>query len=166
MSKRKKKSLVMGLVLLLLLWQGHAFAADNQGTRKTLHDVQPIRVVVEPLKWAVENAGLKALQLRNDTELKLRLAGINVVAPNVPGKPSLYVNARVIKFGQRDRYVFNIRVELVQSVSLERSPQVKVDAATWSTSVTGTSHKLSTVRDQLAELVDVFINAYLSANPG
>jgi len=166
MSRGQKRSILIGLVLLLWLWQGHAFPNDSQGTRKTLHDVEPIKVVVDPLKWSIENAGLKTLQLRNDTELKLRLAGIKVVSPNDPGKPSLHVNARVIKFGQRDRYVFNIRVELVQTVSLERSPQVKIDAATWSTSVTGTSHKLSTVRDQLGELVDVFINAYLSANPG
>ena len=165
MSRGQRRSILIGLVLLLWLWQGHAFPADNQGTRKTLDGAEPIKVVVEPLKWAIENAGLKTLQLRTDTELKLRLAGINVVSPNNPGKPSLYVNARVIKFGQRDRYVFSIAVEFVQTVSLERSPQVKIDATTWSTSVTGTSHKLSTVRDQLGELVDLFINAYLSVNP-
>jgi hypothetical protein len=165
MSRGQKRGTLIGLVLLLWLWQGHAFPADNQATRKTLHDVQPIKVVVEPLKWSIENAGLKTRQLRNDTELKLRLAGIRVVSPNDPGKPSLRVNARVIKFGQRDRYIFNIAVEFVQTVSLGRRPQIKTDAVTWSTAVTGTSRKLSTVRDQVGELVDVFINAYLSVNP-
>ena len=165
MSRGKKRCILIGLVLFFGLWQGHALPADNPGTRKTLHGAEQIKVVVEPLKWAIENAGLKTAQLRTDTELKLRLAGIRVVSPNDPGKPSLHVNVRVIKFGQRDRYVFNIAVEFIQTVSLERNPRVKIDATTWSTAVTGTSHKLSTVRDQVGELVDVFINAYLSVNP-
>jgi hypothetical protein len=157
------------LTLALIRPDGFAFAPDNGSTRQTLRSLDGVRVVVAPLKWVVEKNGLTLDQLQKDTELKLRLAGIKVVSSEesavTPGKPLLYVNAKVLKYGSLDRYIFNIKLELSQDVSLVRSPGVETSATTWSTSVTGTSHELSTIRDQLKELVDTFINAYLSVNP-
>jgi hypothetical protein len=75
------------------------------------------------------------------------------------------VNANVLKHKALNRYIFNIMIELSQDVSLNRTPKVKATAATWSVSVTGFTADASTVRDQLKELVDAFVNAYLSVNP-
>ncbi len=168
MSKARTCVVLMTLALASLQFQSSVFAFDNQLSRETLRGLQGVRVMVAPQKWAIEQKGLTADQLQQDTELKLRLAGINVPSaesPEIPGKPLLYVNAKILKYGSLDRYIFNIKLELNQGVSLIRMPSVKASATTWSVAATGTSHKLSIVREQLQELVDIFINAYLSVNP-
>lgn len=169
MRKGKLWIVLIPLTLTLLQLDCFAFAADNQLTRETLRGLEGVRVALEPLKWIIEQRGLTTAQLQNDTELKLRLAGIKVTpseeSPVIPGKPLLYVNAKVIKQGSKERYILHVRVELSQGVALVRAPKVRSSAATWSVSVTGISPKLSPVRDQVKELVDLFINAYLSVNP-
>ena len=167
-----RKSLLvvfLSLILALSQWGRLAHGVNNEMTRETLRGLAGVKVVVEPMKWAIENAGLTTDQLRNDTELKLRLAGIQVFGPEEPstvaGNPFLYVNAKILRYGSRDRYFFHIRVELSQGVSLIRASEVKTFATTWSVYVAGTSHKLVTVREQLGELLELFINAYLSVNP-
>lgn len=169
MSKRKLWVVLIPLVLASFVLDCSVFALDNEFTRRTLRGLQGVKVVVEPLKWLIEQDGLTTKQLRKDTELKLRLAGIEVVSSEessaMPGNPSLYVNSNVLKHKALNRYIFNILVELSQDVSLDRAPKIRTSAATWSVSVTGFSPDVGTVRDQLKELVDTFINAYLSANP-
>jgi hypothetical protein len=58
---------------------------------------------------------------------------------------------------------------LKQDVSLTRAPNAHVDGATtWeSTSYIGTvgAEKLSSIRGNVKDQVDQFINAYLAANP-
>jgi len=169
MSERKLWVVLIPSILAFFLLDCSVFALDNKVTRETLRGLQGVKVVVEPLKWLIEQDGLTTKQLRKDTELKLRLAGIRAVSseesPALPGNPSLYVNANVLKHKALNRYIFNIMVELSQDVSLNRTPKVKATAATWSVSVTGFTADVSTVRDQLKELVDAFVNAYLSVNP-
>ncbi len=167
MSKAKTWVVLLTLSLTSLQLQ-NVFAFDNQVSRETLRGLQGVRVMAAPLKWAVEQKGLTADQLQQDIELKLRLAGIVVPSeesPELPGRPLLYLNATILRYGALDRYIFNIKLELNQEVALVQRPSVKTSATTWSVALTGTSHKLSTVRDQVRELVDTFINAYLSVNP-
>ena len=167
----RKSLLIMSLSLTLALsqWGRLAHALNNEVTRETLRGLAGVKVVVEPMKWVIEEAGLTTDQVRNDTELKLRLAGIKVFGPEEPsmvaGNPILYVNAKVLRYRSRDRFFFHIRAELLQGVSLIRASGVKSSATTWSVYVAGTSHKLATVREQLGELLELFINAYLSVNP-
>jgi len=169
MDKGKVAILSVLMTFILFQWAGSLLAVNSESTRETLRGLSGVEVRVEPLKWIIEQKGLTTAQLRNDTELRLRLAGIRVMSSeeslDAPGKPVLYVNPRVIKQGSKDKYIFNIRVELTQRVALARVPEVKTTVPTWSLSVTGISPELSTVREQVKELLDVFINAYLSVNP-
>jgi len=166
MSKAKTWVVLLTLSLASLQLQS-VFAFDNQVSRETLRGLQGVRVMAAPLKWVVEQKGLTTDQLQQDTELKLRLAGIKVPSeesPELPGRPLLYLNATILRYGSLERYIFNIKLELNQEVALVRKPSAKASATTWSVALTGTSHKLSTVRDQVKELVDTFVNAYLSVN--
>ncbi len=93
---------------------------DDESARKTLAGLTRIYVVVEHIPDEAQRDGLDTTQIRTDVELKLRQAGITVLA------------------------------------------------GTWS--ATGTiatvgSHKLASLRDNVRDLTDQFINAYLAANP-
>jgi membrane-bound lytic murein transglycosylase D len=63
---------------------------------RSLRGIQALRVVVEDLSSAVEQAGLHRTDIQTDVELKLRLAGIKVLPEDAqPLSPYLYVNANV-----------------------------------------------------------------------
>jgi len=83
------------------------------------------------------------------------------------GCPYLYVNVQVFKNPARF-YAYSAKVELRQRVTLVHNPAVSILAGTWSaTGTIGTvgSHKLASLRDNVRDLTDQFINAYLAANP-
>jgi hypothetical protein len=58
-------------------------------------------------------------------------------------------------------------VKLLQKVRLSRDSSIETDASTWSRegSVSGPTLRDSRVRQQLADLVDRFIQDYLTVNP-
>jgi hypothetical protein len=58
-------------------------------------------------------------------------------------------------------------VELFQKVRLSRDPSIETDAVTWTRegSVGGPGMRESRIRQQIAGLVDVFVQDYLSVNP-
>jgi membrane-bound lytic murein transglycosylase D len=63
---------------------------------RSLRGIHALRVVVEDLSSAVEQAGLHRTDIQTDVELKLRLAGIKVLPEDAqPLSPYLYVNANV-----------------------------------------------------------------------
>lgn len=70
---------------------------------------------------------------------------------------------QIIKFDSKKRYVYAIRFNLRQMVSLQRDQMVKISAITWQTESLG-FRRLIRIRDDAMNLVDVFIEAYLSEN--
>jgi hypothetical protein len=147
-----------------------AFAQDDADTRPTLHGFSGVYVVVEPLSPQIEKQGLTADQLQKDSEAKIRAAGIKVLSKEeflrTPGRPYLYVNASIsILRTQITRYIFYIRLEFNQEVSLVKSPETIVPAATWSTGGWGIDFSLENIRDICKKQVEKFIDAYLAVNP-
>jgi hypothetical protein len=63
--------------------------------------------------------------------------------------------------------VDGIRADLSQEVILERNPNIQISAITWSRGKIGTvgEANLSQIRTSLKDLIDGFINDYLSVNP-
>jgi hypothetical protein len=107
-------------------------------------------------------------QLKTNIELKLRMAGIRLFSEKelatIPGFPNFIMEVVVlpIPFG----FVYSIQCFLQQFTYLGRQPSITQMAITWrGPSLTGTSDHIGTVRDQLKNLMDMFINDYLSANP-
>ena len=132
-----------------------------------------VYVLVEHVADEAQRDGLDTLQVRTDVEVKLRQAGIRVLSKeewlSTAGLPYLYVDISTTK-NPLGVYAFSVRVELNQSVTLVRpaSQQRLLLAATWSTpGAIGTvgSKKLTALRDEVRDLTDQFINAYLAANP-
>ena len=137
---------------------------------ESLQGIRGLAVVIEPLSSEIARAGLTFTDIRTDVELKLRLAGIKVLtieeSVNEPGSPWLYVNANV---GLSNNFVFySIFVELKQSARLTRDASIMShNATTWHTATTGFggNSRVREIRNVIKDLVDEFINAYLSVNP-
>lgn len=141
--------------------------------RAPLKGLKGVGVTVEDLPAEVEEIGLTRTKLETDVELRLRKAGIRVLDETErlppPGSPYLYVNVNVHRIGKETGYwPFSIYVALSERVRLERNPEIVVDAATWSTGciAAGPTDSLPRgVRDYVGDMVDIFCNDYLAANP-
>src|SRR2546426_5377535 len=143
---------------------------DDEYTRKTLAGLT-MYVLVEHIPDEAERDGLDTTQIRTDVELKLRQAGITVLTQqewlSTAAAPYLYVNVQAIK-NRANVYAFSANVELRQRVTLVRNPAMSILATTWSaTGFIGMvgSQKLGSVRNDVRDLTDRFINADLAANP-
>jgi len=165
----KEFSLIMALVLGVSLFVGMATTIRAGDTETPLlRDLNELFVEVEPLDFRVEREGLTTEHLKTDAVNKLNMAGIKVQSEQesmtTPGSPRLHVVVKVLGSATGD-YAAHIRVELREAVRLLRNPGMEVFTSTWTTGKFGVTHSLSDVRQQEQELIDKFINEYLTANP-
>jgi hypothetical protein len=152
------------MTFLLLGLPVPARPGDQPTDRATLKGLTTIMVVVERLTPEAERDGLTKEQLRTDVEVRLRKAGITVTSS--VEEAYLYLNVFTVK-GSSELYAYHIRLEFNQEVILKRNRNVSLPAPTWSLDLGGTvgAKKLHEVRDDVADMVDKFINAYLEQNP-
>jgi hypothetical protein len=147
---------------------GMAWLFDDETSRKSLKGVKGVQVVVESIKPEIEKDGLTTTQVQTDVELKLRLAGLNVLPYKeileTPGSPTLYVYPHVLK-SSYNFYIYNIELALFQNVYLERDNKFSTTSPTWSVGYLGITSELDYIRSKIKDQVDGFINAYLSVNP-
>ena len=132
-------------------------------------------MTVSGITQEAERAGLYRATLQTDVELRLRKAGIRVLTGeqwlNEPGQPTLAVIVELYKLphGRVAGYAKSLRVVLQQTVLLSRNPSTILrNAVTWkSFDMVGTSNRgglKNNIRDNVAELVDQFINNFLAEN--
>jgi hypothetical protein len=127
---------------------------------KSLVGLTAVEVLVEDLPMGAAKLGLTKEALQTDIELKLRLAGMRIIAPI--GAEVLYVAVNVASDGR----AANIAIELDQSARLDRDPTIWVpSASTWSKDIIVTNPTAQGIRNQIKDQVDVFLNAWLSVNP-
>ena len=139
------------------------FCAGEPWRSEILKGIKSFTIVVESLKPEIERDGLTKMKIIIDVELKLGLAGINI--DDDPLSAILSVNARILKTERRG-YVFNICISVDQSVYLHRNNKMMpIIASTWDTESLGITRDLNDIRNTIKELMDKFINDYLSANP-
>lgn len=144
-----------------------AHADDNEASRRSLRGLNGIEVFVGTLPSEVEQNGLTKSAIQTDVELKLRQAGIPVLDPKV-GSPWLDVNVNVLSDSNSAIWTWTIRVELHQDAILTRDSSIFAkDAVTWGLGMFGQIGKqnLRSLRDNIKDKVDQFINAYLAVNP-
>jgi len=186
--------MVICLALLILNSPVFSFN-DTKEARETLRDVTSVYVVMAGITPELERNGMSARQLKTDVKSKLRKAGINVIttrgeresAESFPARLYVRINALksdMLKSGfDIDYYALNISVELIQRClpltheSLSRVSGENIDpsyisshsalACTWSTNniYLAGEERIIAIRDCVQELVDHFIDAYLSVNP-
>lgn len=163
-------------IVLLLALSSLGFAQDTRDT-DGLRGLAGVAVRVTELPQEVERDGLLKAQLQTDVELRLRKAGIRVLTEDQwfiePGQPTLRVGVYLYKVSDPktiNAYTKSVEVVLRQNVVLSRKPSTIVRGAiTWESTLTvGVSNSTvlqKDIRDQVADRIDEFINAFLAANP-
>jgi hypothetical protein len=130
-----------------------------------------VEVSVEYVSPEVERLGLTRQQLQADVELQLRQAGIRVLTQKerftTPGQPSLYVVAQGFLLPGNLFATSFSSVSLFQQATLDiNASSARVIPWTFMTLNHPLDFNLSqAIRKNTRDLVDKFINAYLSANP-
>jgi hypothetical protein len=126
---------------------------------QTLAGLTAVQVLVEGLPPGAAKLGLTKEVVQTDVELKLRLAGMRVLTASFE---ALYVNVNATTDGR----AASISVEVLQGARLARDPNIMTSAAvTWHVSQIEENPTGQSIRDVIKDLVDSFLNAWLSVNP-
>jgi hypothetical protein len=168
--KKARCWVILSIVLALMGLDSLAFGQhDSKSSRQTLRGIREIFVLIEPLKPEIDRDGVLTDQLQTETEYKLRLAGIKVCSLQqrtpLTSYIYIYVNTNIVKV--KDKYIcaYSAHLELIQPIALLRDPSISTNAATWLYGMAGAISELKDLRTATNDLVDRFINAYLSVNP-
>ena len=184
--------LLISAVLIVALVTEPGLADDKARDRKTLQGIQSLIVIVPPVEaeWQteLEKVGLSESRLQADIEAQLENAGIRVVAEEASKRSEfegiLYVRLRfndpepakktfksidgkeekIEVVDVKKKYIYAIRLNLRQLISLKRDPSTDAFSITWQAESVG-MRRLPMIKDDIKRLVDVFIEAYSSENP-
>jgi len=137
---------------------------DGAIQRSSLRGLKTVQVIVE---CAATDAAdeLPTSTLQTEVELRLRLAGLEVKA----GRDShLHICVQPLQLQTSDHSVYSVKVELNQAASLTRDSTIFLPMRTWHTELIGfvETRKLNeAIQDAVSDLMDQFVNAFLSVNP-
>ena len=186
-------SSIIIIMALITITQTDVCRADNKARdRKTLQGIQSVVVKVHTVEaeWQAELAkvGLSESALESSIEQQLQKAGIQVLDEEASIQSSFegILNVRlkfsdpepakkqfptddksgdiIEKVDVKKRYIYAIRLNLRQLVSLKRNPSAEAFSITWQAESVG-MRRLALIKDDIKSLVDVFIEAYISENP-
>jgi hypothetical protein len=110
-------------------------------------------------------------QIQNDVELLLRKSGIKVLDEewlDTPGWPSLRIGVRASINKESKVCALAVNVSLIEWVQLTRNPEIVTSATTWNgdrVTLVSLLKLKSHRRAKVKELVEIFIEDYLAANP-
>ena len=164
------------VVWLFTMWVfmafvSQAFALNTEANRSSLKGLVGVKVLVEDVAADVEKSGLTKSKLQTEVETHLKKAGITVLTQEevvkTPGEPYLYININAAGGKTHNTlYSYSIDIALIQNIFLERDPKANTYAITWSTGGVGLTEKqsLNQLDESLLNIVDIFIEAYQSAN--
>jgi len=125
----KRKQLVIAFGMLWGMAAVLTRANDSLENRATLKGLHEIRVTAFLEKSPDRQLDLTLDQIRTDTELRLRRAGVPVVdilsLPNSFPDPfmSLWVTVRLLQVPHEPLYVFTVSVAVEQGIYLARTMQ-------------------------------------------
>lgn len=167
---------VVPAVLGLAMWAAVQAADEAASTLQegdTLRGLSGVFLVLEEVTREVEPLGLAYEGLKTDTEQQLLRNGIQVFAEDelcrVPGTPCLRVTVgcKPGSEGKDPLVSYTILVQFSQDVALTRDPNLVCSAVTWKKTVVGGVQRsgIGKVRDRVQDLVGMFVQDFLTANP-
>ena len=122
----------------------------------TLKGISEVQVAIGDLSDSAQALGLEEENIQTDIELQLRRGGLRV--SSTPVGAFIYVSVSVV--GKASA----IRVELNQSARLLLSGEVWT-VTTWSKDYLEANSTAESVRSHFKDIVDAFLNDWLSVNP-
>lgn len=134
-----------------------------------LAQIEQLYAVVVPPDSEPNKDGLVWEELEAKIAHKLKEAGIKHVKTASLPRPELKVDIDMLKLVDSQKYIFHIQTSLARLVTLpaRRNPHLQVDV--WKTKplmqMVSVKNMPAKVTDVVIEQVEVFIQAYLTANP-
>jgi len=173
MDKVKRTSFLASVIFFFCLISSNGLAQSDSDAVASLKGLKGVFVLVEELGSYLENDGLNRDQIKTDVELKLRMAGIKVLTQaecfKLPGTPYLYIN--IASVGAKEpfphTFAYNAEVSLYQQGRFFYISR-PIPAATWNKekiAMVGRFNVQNAIRTTVKDLMDGFINDYLSVNP-
>ena len=132
-----------------------------------LRGISSVWVLIESLGPEEANIGLADDAVRTDVELRLKGAGLRVISPKeakkiaVTDNTFLYVNVAVTSGG----WAATVLTQFAQAAYVLRNSLPIGTAFTWTDVSTLSSPSLGSVRSEIKDLVDKFLNEWLKQDP-
>ena len=166
------KTVLILFVFIFAVPISPAHGQNSAETRTTLANLPGVAIHVARLAVEIESLGITSGVLGVEVERRLKAAGLTVLHPEVqqpvPGDPTLYLDVTAVIEDPPDQISYAIRLELTQTVRLERDPSFQVfHVVTWSVggvSVHAKSWRRAIIEDVVG-YTDEFVTAYFAANP-
>jgi len=163
------------LILVFLLVSSSAASAQFTPSKENLRGLTGVRLVVmfhgrtrEEALDEVKRPGVLKM-LEDDTAAKLEKAGIPFARGLFADKITKDYARLIVRVGLNvpNGFVYPLEPEvtLLQSVRLARDPSIEFDAVSWSLGGVGNTDEMPMMRRLIADLIDRFIEDYLSVNP-
>ena len=156
--------------LLFIIFSTSTFAQTfTHDQRQTLRDLSRVLLVVEFAQASVEIDGLNRTELEIEIATRLRAGGVRLMNETTwsrtPGVPYLYVLINTVK-SDLGFYSYNAEVKLNQEVIMVRNRELSNMSTTWETTSLGFIgvNRIGSLRQEILELVDIFIEDYKSVN--
>ena len=171
MKINKDRILTAALAMLVLTGASGSSLAGLSPEQASLRGVESMTVHVSCSQIATE-IGLSEEDIRRNIQRQLENAGIKVRPPQMwetlPGRCRLRVAVKVYRPAHQDIFVYNLKLDFLQTVALERNPQTRIDAVTWELMwfAHGSESRLAqAIPQNLKVLTASFIRDYRQVNP-
>lgn len=167
----KDRFLTAALAMFFLAGASGISFAKLSPEQASLRGVESITVHISCSESAAE-IGFSEKGLLKAIQGQLEDAGIKVRPAHMwaalPGRCRLRVAVKVYKPANQDIFVYNLRVDFLQTVALQRSPGTQIDAVTWDLTwfAHGSESALAqAIPQNLEVLAASFVKDYRQANP-
>lgn len=163
-----RAAVLSALVLTIPSARAHGQADAPQA----LTGVRSIVILIEHTSPETITAGVDTAALRLNAETAARRLGLRVVPTGSRDSADgvLYINAFAATNDQRDWYAANVQLEVMQPVTLDRTPDARLFATTWQAPVRLSVVRAGELRAEVAQAVvsmlDELARAWSAANPG
>lgn len=171
MESYRKTNLKIVMVMCFLAGLTSNSSARLNPQQASLRGVKEMNVDVV-CSQEIKETNLNQQEIRKSIVEQLSQTGVKILPEQLwaaaPGRCRLKVLIKVYKPADLEMFIYNLKVYFVQTVTLQRIPEIKVDAVTWELSwlAHSTKSKLTEVIPaNLKIIADNFIRDYQLANP-
>ena len=148
----------------------NGYSSDNISSEESIRGIKGVYVMAEVSGNDEIKHDINDKIILKDAVLRLKDKDIKTFSEeeyrNLNYIPMLRIHIDFLKLDHNNEYAYFIDVELIQLVTLNRNKLTK-SGTTWSESRIGltSANKLNETREQIKDVVDIFIKAYHFVNP-
>lgn len=139
------------------------------GNKDSLRNLEGVRIEINIDKFLISD-GLNVNQIRAEVAAALKQSGIRILSESewrsISGRPLLLIQVPGKKIQENWKfYTYAINLQLLQDVQVVRDLQIEpLSASTWFHQSAGHGY-IDDIRIRIIEVIEIFTDAFRSANP-